>query len=903
MPTDISATLASTILQFDSSGFDATRVFSPTVTLVGGTYVMLYGGLPFANNIQIGLATSSDNLTWTKFSTDPVISNAGSSGWDSFREVPVTLLYENGTYELWFTGSNTNLSTDPGAVGGFGYATSVDGINWTQQTAPIRVGPTTSISPSLDEVVKLGAQYHVYYFQQGSVYHAVSADGINFTGDVPVSGLPAGANLVAATTTEKSGSSVILAVFAAADGSTFYADSSDGLSFTVEGNINLPSGFGVSDIRVENGTLQLYGTTGVGNVNWSFGNTVIQYATAELPADFQANHSPLVDAGHSNLTADLYEQPNVRGSTSPDVATGIIAFSDPDATDRPTATVVKQVIKYQSANGDTVTDQLSDTQLAALKAAFSMMPEAANANSGKLDWSYDIIDKSLDFLGIGETLTVTSTIEIDDGRGGKTDQDVTVTLHGSNDAPVVTPVNAIVHDGATVTGPKVTDPDIHDTVHVTAASTRGHSIDISTGPFTEIDGRYGELFLYADGSFSYVADSNRAIPRNGGTDIFQYSVTDGHSAAISNTLTFQVLPEQHHAPAPDLIAYPIFEPDGSPLQTIIQGNRSDPDVFVNGNGQRHHENDHLENTAFQWSYDFQPPEARDPHATTQIHSVSNGKVIFVEDNLSGDFWGYGNVVTVESTDAAGNTYYATYAHLKEGTTSLAVGQTIFAGDVIGALGDTGTYDGTSHPHLHIQFGTETTAQNLVTKGYDSGYANHSLQGIVADGASDNSAPAYFQALTMHYDQAPNTADRAYVGTQGIDTFYANGLGDTVTGLGGGDVLFAGAGRDSFKFLAASDSRPGTGNFDTITGFVHGSDSLDFSTIDGLNGRGPGAAAIHVLQSTPSTLAAHSINIVTINGDTIVYANAGAAAESVTQADIEVHLKGFVHLSASDFILH
>ena len=151
---DITATLQGTILEFDSSGFDATRTFSPTVTKVGDAYVMLYAGLPFFNNIEIGLSTSEDGLTWTKYSSLPVISNGSSQSWASFREVPATLLYEDGLYKLWFNGNNRNLSSDSGFGSGFGYATSPDGINWTWDSSnPIRwelMTMVTTVAPRTD---------------------------------------------------------------------------------------------------------------------------------------------------------------------------------------------------------------------------------------------------------------------------------------------------------------------------------------------------------------------------------------------------------------------------------------------------------------------------------------------------------------------------------------------------------------------------------------------------------------------------------------------------------------------------------------------------------------------------------------------------------------------------------
>jgi Ca2+-binding RTX toxin-like protein len=280
---DITATLQGTILEFDSSGFDATRVHAPTVTKVGDSYVMLYAGLPFFNNIQIGLATSEDGLAWTKYSSLPVISNGASQSWASFREVPATLLYEDGLYKLWFSGNNRNLSSDPGFGSGFGYATSPDGINWTwDSNNPIRWELNSPAGNGFDmrEVVSFGGQYHAYFLDYNPtgniLYHATSTDGMHFSDETPV-GLGAGYYLEAATTRDG-------AIFGVWNngGTRYYGTSTDGVNFTIEGSIqNLP--FGVNDVRINGGTIEFYGTAGVGNINWSFGNTVIQYATASLP--------------------------------------------------------------------------------------------------------------------------------------------------------------------------------------------------------------------------------------------------------------------------------------------------------------------------------------------------------------------------------------------------------------------------------------------------------------------------------------------------------------------------------------------------------------------------------------------------------------------------------------------
>jgi hypothetical protein len=296
---DIAATNHGTILSFDSSGFDATRVQNASVVKVGSDYKMLYGGLPFANNYQIGLATSTDGVNWTRFSSDPVISNASSQSWASFREIPITVMYENGTYKLWFYGDNRNLSSDPGYASGFGYATSSDGINWTMDSNdPIRLELN---SPSgngfnLEEVVKFGGAYHAYYIDHnpaGDVQlHAVSNDGIHFSGDAPIA-IASGYNLVAATTLSLAGAETIFAVLQKADLS-YWGTSTDGVNFNIGGQINLPAGFGVSDITIDNDVINFFGTVSVGNVNWNFDNEVIQYATGSF-VTHPNQHAPVND--------------------------------------------------------------------------------------------------------------------------------------------------------------------------------------------------------------------------------------------------------------------------------------------------------------------------------------------------------------------------------------------------------------------------------------------------------------------------------------------------------------------------------------------------------------------------------------------------------------------------------
>ena len=109
-------------------------------------------------------------------------------------------------------------------------------------------------------------------------------------------------------------------------------------------------------------------------------------------------------------------------------------------------------------------------------------------------------------------------------------------------------------------------------------------------------------------------------------------------------------------------------------------------------------------------------------------------------------------------------------------------------------------------------------------------------------------------------------------------------------------MSGGAGADTFKYNAITDSRPGVGNFDIITDFAHGSDKIDFSAITGLT-------AVASATSTPAQIAAHTIEIVTISGNTVIYANATNSSEVTTSADMEIHLTGVTNVTTNDIIHH
>ena len=147
-------------------GWDGSILMSPCVLRESASsYKMLYSGNnPSPPGAQIGLATSSDGISWTPYASNPVIPKGAASSWNEYSSHgPRTLKKDpaRGIYEVLFCGK----PNDANKYSSLGYAHSTDLITWTQDTNPV-MGPTKTWESHETEnpsVLLLNYLNYVYY--------------------------------------------------------------------------------------------------------------------------------------------------------------------------------------------------------------------------------------------------------------------------------------------------------------------------------------------------------------------------------------------------------------------------------------------------------------------------------------------------------------------------------------------------------------------------------------------------------------------------------------------------------------------------------------------------------------------------------------------------------------------
>ena len=257
-------------------------------------------------------------------------------------------------------------------------------------------------------------------------------------------------------------------------------------------------------------------------------------------------------AGDSATTRDVLASIQVNdGSRGSNVAASTIHLGGTSFSGTDTGDVTEA--GYNTDGTPTSTGMLHDSLADGRTDAFQPVSSASSTNgygsytvsdSGTWTYTLDNSNGTVQALGANETASDTITLTAADG----VTHAVTITIHGTDDAPVTQPDTnsvSVASGTTTVTGNVLsndTDPE-GDTITVTGL----HNDAEAPTSFSAV-GTYGTLTLNQDGSYSYTTGTtdDQITADQGlqggtsGTDKFTYTASDPSGASSDNTLTITV---------------------------------------------------------------------------------------------------------------------------------------------------------------------------------------------------------------------------------------------------------------------------------------------------------------------------------------------------------------------------
>ncbi|WP_283401392.1 VCBS domain-containing protein, partial [Marinobacterium sediminicola] len=273
--------------------------------------------------------------------------------------------------------------------------------------------------------------------------------------------------------------------------------------------------------------------------------------------------------GHDNGTA-VESGIDAGGSTIGSDATGNVLNNDQDIFNGATPGLNKVTqVAVQGSGASTISSGSS----AVISGEYGSLTLASDGT-----YTYAVNDSLavVDALAPGESLTEVFTYQVTNGFSKTSWATLTITISGSNDAPVAVADTNTIRENAVVpvTGSVLSndsDVDNGDSLSVTGIGTTSADTAVTGGTTgvdgTDVTGTYGTLTIGADGSYSYAVTAEIAAGMDV-DDVFTYEVRDTNGGITTKTLTITVSGGNE----PPINAYP----------TVVTTTGTDPIVFTGG---------------------------------------------------------------------------------------------------------------------------------------------------------------------------------------------------------------------------------------------------------------------------------------------------------------------------------
>ncbi|QSX36939.1 retention module-containing protein [Shewanella sedimentimangrovi] len=255
-----------------------------------------------------------------------------------------------------------------------------------------------------------------------------------------------------------------------------------------------------------------------------FGATATQEVTITIVG---SNDAPILSA---ETSGSVTEDQNVSAGMLVD--SGALSFTDVDLGDE------HQMSSIYNGDISWSGGSLTQDQINALLAGFSV-----DSNS----WDYSIANSLVQFLSVGETITLSFTVTVTDEFGASDSQVVTLTIHGTNDGPVINPPEEGDADGTVIEAGNFDDgninpgsPEISGTLTATDAD---HDAVLTWSGNAE--GEFGDFVIDPEtGTWTFTIDNSAADSLQEGetrTETFLVTVTDQNGATSTQEVTITIV--------------------------------------------------------------------------------------------------------------------------------------------------------------------------------------------------------------------------------------------------------------------------------------------------------------------------------------------------------------------------
>ncbi len=169
----------------DLGSYDENILSAPTVLYDGETWHMWYSAANFKGDWSLSYATSTGGARWVKAAQNPLLKETQDARWDAVYLAEPYVLWNGSGFQMWYNGASAQTQTL------LGYATSTDGIAWTRfgQNRPVMTvapdGQWDDFAVARASVIYDGERYQMWYEGHNGgtwrIGYATSPDGIDWT--------------------------------------------------------------------------------------------------------------------------------------------------------------------------------------------------------------------------------------------------------------------------------------------------------------------------------------------------------------------------------------------------------------------------------------------------------------------------------------------------------------------------------------------------------------------------------------------------------------------------------------------------------------------------------------------------------------------------------------------------